>query len=418
MGRGQRLDRAFADATKRLEDRERAFARELAWGVVRWRGTLDHLLARHVKRGLDSLDERVLDVLRAGAYEVLFMGGVPAYAAVSQAVDAVRAVGQPRAAGLVNAVLRRITEQGLDARLFPQLERDPAGYLERRGSHPRWLVERWLQRWSVADVARLVALDNEVPPLALVPIHDAPEVAARRWNEAGFEARVVAAGSGVVEVHGGAPADVLAVVPSFVQDAAAAWVCAYADGPEGGRMADLCAAPGGKAMNLARRARWVVAADPSFPRLRQVIENRDRTGLALHVLQADATAPALRDLDLVLVDAPCTGTGTLRRHPDARWRLTPDEPLKMAAVQLRLLRGAARAVAGGGLLVYSTCTLEPEENEGVVEAFLEQHPDFVLEPPDPHRVQAPIDERGYLYVLPQHEATDGAFAARLRRVGG
>lgn len=420
--RGRRLDRAFDEAAAGLDERSRAFAREIAFGVVRWRGRLDALIEPHVSRGLASLKPAVRDVLRMGAYELLLLDGVPAYAAVSQAVDAVREAGQPRAAGLVNAVLRRVSERGLDASVAPRLSEDPAGHLSVWGSHPRWLIERWLRRWSVDEVARLVELDNTIPPLTLVPLDGEGEAgvssAVERWQAAGFSAGPGPAGSGTVEVQGARPHEVLAAVPSFVQDPAAAWVCRYAAPPPGARIADLCAAPGGKAMNLARQAAFVLAADPSWPRLAQLAENRERTGLPLFVVQADAAAPPVRGADLVLIDAPCTGTGTLRRHPDSRWRLKPGDPAAMARVQGQLLDGAADAVAAGGLLVYSTCTLEQEENEGVVEAFLARRSDFTLEPPPRGAGPMPVDVNGLLNVRPQETGTDGAFAARLRRREG
>lgn len=423
---------ALEQAARGLSPQDQALARELAFGVTRLRGRLDYRLSTRVDRGLEALHATVLNVLRLATYELFEMGGVPAYATVSQGVEAVRAAGQPRAAGFVNAVLRRMADdaeatRGASGRDvagrgvsggegFPTLRDDPAGHLATWGSHPRWLVERWRARWPATDVARLVAVDNQVPPLTLVPIDPDVDRAIERWQQAGFEARVAGAGSGAVEVIGASPVQAMQTVPSFVQDPAAAWVGAYAGVPQGARAADLCAAPGGKAMYLARSAAWVVAADPSAKRLALVAQNRDRTGLPLHLVQADAAHVALRDLDVVLVDAPCTGTGTLRRHPDARWRLTPDAPAHMAGIQLRLLRGAADAVAPGGLLVYSTCTLESEENDAVVEAFLAERDDFEVEPPT--SVRAPIDEKGYLRVLPQQTGTDGAFAARLRRRSG
>ncbi|MDT8342517.1 MAG: hypothetical protein RQ751_13480, partial [Longimicrobiales bacterium] len=168
------------------------------------------------------------------------------------------------------------------------------------------------------------------------------------------------------------------------------------------------------ALSLARGARYVLAADPSWGRVRILQENVRRTGLPVGVVQARAEAPPVAGADLTLLDVPCSGTGTLRRHPDARWRLTPDAPAAMARVQARLLRAGAGVVPPGGVLVYSTCTLEPEENEAVVEAFLAEAPDFAPAPPA-GGVQ--VAEAGWLRCLPQETGFDGAFAARLMRVG-
>jgi 16S rRNA (cytosine967-C5)-methyltransferase len=183
-----------------------------------------------------------------------------------------------------------------------------------------------------------------------------------------------------------------------------------------GWIADLCAAPGGKALGLAARGGRVVAGDRSAARVRLLAANVARTGLPVAALVARAESPPLADARVVLLDVPCTGTGTLRRHPDARWRLGPGDPATLAAVQDAILDGGARAVAPGGLLVYSTCTLEPEENEERVAAFLARHPDFRPEPAEPVD-PIHLDAAGRLAVLPWRSGSDGAFAARMRRAG-
>jgi len=203
----------------------------------------------------------------------------------------------------------------------------------------------------------------------------------------------------------------------FVQDPAATLVVRYAAIPAGARVADLCAAPGGKAVELARTAGEVIAADSSEARLTRVEETVARLGLeTVTPIVLDAReAASLAPCDVVLVDAPCTGTGTFRRHPDARWRLKPSDLAVMAATQRAILRAAAEAVAPGGLLIYSTCSLEPEENDAQVESFLADHPDWTLEPPPAGTVPATVLDAGRLRVLPQRHGTDGSFAARLRR---
>lgn len=414
VGRGQRLDRTVASTTADLADRERRFAHELAYGAVRLRGRLDHLIARSLDSSPERLDATVRDLLRLGSYELLYMDGVPAYAAVSQAVDHARARGASAAAGLVNAVLRAVGRAGDALGLFPSFEVDPAGFLATWGSHPRWLVERWLARWPPAEVRALVEADNRIPPLTFVPLTPALDAAADAVIQAGGQARLAGRGSGALVVEGLDASTLLARVPGFVQDPAAALVGRYADVQPGQTVADLCAAPGGKALYLARTAAYVVAADPAPARLRVLRENVGRTGLRVGVVRGRAERPPVARADVVLVDAPCSGTGTLRRHPDARWRLDPSGPVAMARVQARLLHGAAGAVPSGGILVYSTCTLEPEENEGVVEAFLNTHGDFEPAPPETVRLED-VNGRGHLMVLPQRTGFDGAFAARLRR---
>lgn len=210
----------------------------------------------------------------------------------------------------------------------------------------------------------------------------------------------------------------LAAVPCIVQDPAAALVVQYAAVAADAVVADLCAAPGGKALGLAQAAAYTVAADLSFGRMRRVVENRERVRAAggraaLAVVVADGRAPAVRAADVVLLDAPCTGTGTLRRHPDGRWRLQPNDLAALVSLQRELLAAARDVVRPGGLLVYSTCSLEYEENEAQVERFLTDNPDFALAPAH-GAVPADVLDAGLLRVLPHVHHTDGAFAARLR----
>ncbi|MBL8998866.1 MAG: RsmB/NOP family class I SAM-dependent RNA methyltransferase, partial [Gemmatimonadetes bacterium] len=202
----------------------------------------------------------------------------------------------------------------------------------------------------------------------------------------------------------------------YVQDPAAALVARYAAIPQGAVVLDTCAAPGGKTIALAHTAKVIVAADRALPRLARVRENVKRLRLPnVYLVVADATEVPCVAADVVLVDAPCTGTGTFRRHPDARWRLKPSDLAVTCAAQREILKGASRCVQPGGLLVYSTCSLEFEENEGMITAFLAAHPEFVLEPPPDGVVPSEVLSAGYLTVLPTLAGTDGAFAARLRR---
>jgi 16S rRNA (cytosine967-C5)-methyltransferase len=205
----------------------------------------------------------------------------------------------------------------------------------------------------------------------------------------------------------------------FVQDPGATLVTQYASVPSGATVADLCAAPGGKSLELARLAGIVFAADRSATRVQRVLQNvRRMEARTVHTLVADARHPAIRPVDVVLLDVPCTGTGTFRRHPDARWRLKISDLAVMGALQRSIIREAAAVVKPGGLLVYSTCSLEPEENDTQIESFLAENPEWRLEPPSEGAVPATVLDAGRLRVLPQRHGVDGAFAARLRRANG
>jgi len=416
--RGRRLDRSFATFSARLDDRDRGFVHELVYGTTRLRGRVDYLLGRHLRKDGPALDPRVLEVLRLGAYQALYMDAVPPFAAVSASVDQVRAVAGPKPAGLVNAVLRRVAESGDGPDLFPDPARDPLGWLETWGSHPRWLLERWLARWPLPDVETLVRANNGRPSVFLVALDLSPAEVEDRLAAVGIAAHTLFDTPTCVRLEGGvSPSAALGAVPgSIIQDPAAGLVGRYADVAVGTLVADLCAAPGGKALAVSGRAGFVVAADLSEPRIRLVRENAARTGRTIGCVVADALRPPLRVADVVLLDAPCSGTGTLSRHPDARWRLRPADLTRFAELQGRMLGAAASLVQPGGLLVYSTCTLEPEENEDRIDRFLGTQPDFRIE--DTGAVPGgAVDEGGRLFVTPQGWGFDGAFAARMRRTG-
>jgi 16S rRNA (cytosine967-C5)-methyltransferase len=410
------LDRAFAEAAEPLDPRERSFAHELTYGVTRLRNRLDHLISLRLHQGLGDLDPMVLEILRLGAYQLLYMTGVPAYAAVSEAVElARREVGQGPT-GLVNAVLRGVGKAGDGPEHFPDFAADPLGHLATWGSHPRWLLERWLARWNTEAVRVLVEADNRRPATYLLALDRSPEDAAAALAVAGVVAEPVGEGTRCLRLPDAAPPPVaLAVLPhSIVQDPASNLVARYADVPRGTKVADLCAAPGGKVLAVADRPVYTLAADRSEPRLLMVKENARRVGQPLGLVVADARRPPLRGVDVILLDAPCSGTGTLARRPDARWRLRPESMSELIDVQAEMLDAAAAAVRPGGLLVYSTCSLEAEENEGQIDGFLERHPGFRVEATDavPSRY---LDAAGRLCVTPQATGFDGAFAARLRK---
>jgi 16S rRNA (cytosine967-C5)-methyltransferase len=424
VSRGRLLDRSAERRFASLPARERAWATEAAYGTIRLRGRLDALLRPYIADR--NLDDVVRDVLRLGAYQLTEMGGVPDYAAVSETVDLARAAGRGRATGLVNAVLKRLAADGGTAEGAPDspaVAADPLDALADRGSHPRWLLQRWSDRYGSTATAALVEANNRRPELYLRLVGMPRDDAIRRLAEAGIGAGPVPLEARSLRLEAGSdPVAALAAVPAVVQDPAASAVVRYADVPAGALVADLCAAPGGKSLALVDLgAGRVVSLDRSAERLRRVRDNARRvvevaggTPVPLWLAVADATRPALLGADAVLVDAPCTGTGTFRRHPDGRWRIGPDDLASLVRLQKRILRAAATAVAPGGLLVYATCSLEPEENEEQVERFLQEHPDFDVAPPTG---PPPVPDAGgsALRILPHEHGVDGAFAVRMRR---
>jgi 16S rRNA (cytosine967-C5)-methyltransferase len=415
---GDLLDSSFERRTARLDPRDRRWTRELVYGMLRRRSWLDALLADRVSGGLARLDADVIDLLRLGAYQLLAMGSVPPYAAIGQTVEVVKRRHGIGASKLANAVLRRLDRER--ETLVVAMPADLTDALALEFSHPRWVVARWLARWGEEATRRLLAANNGEAPLVARPYH-----VVREQLEAMFESAGVVTGEAplvpdsLVLLSGvGSMTELGAFKQGLfhLQDPASTLVTRYACVPSGATVADLCAAPGGKALELARTAGTVFAGDASKNRLARVRENVLRLDAPNIVpFVGDALHPPLADVDAVLVDAPCTGTGTFRRHPDARWRLKASDLAVLPSLQRNILRAAATIVRPGGLLIYSTCSLELEENDEQVTAFLTEHPSWTLDAPPSGVVPDTVLDEGLLRVLPQQHGTDGAFAARFRR---
>lgn len=404
---GELADRAFVRLVDAVPARERAWLHELIYGTLRLRGRLDYILEQFVKSGLPKLDADVHDILRLGAYQLLEMHSVPGYAAVSQSVELTKVNRARSASGLVNGVLQSIR------RANGKFERDAARWT----SHPAWLLERWRARFGWAATLALTEANNTRPELFIRPIGAGTEAARAALAARGIEAQTVTSAPDALRITAEkSVVDVLAVTAAIVQDPAAGLVARYA--ALTGVVADVCAAPGGKAIALADNLQdgFVLATDISGARMHRLLENVQRLrGLPLHIAVADARRPVINTCDGVLLDAPCTGTGTFRRHPDGKWRLQPADLAVLVALQRELLDAVAQLVKPGGVLVYSTCSIEAEENTEQVRAFLARNGAFRLAPPSSWHDQSQLDEDGMLMVLPQRHGFDGSFAARLER---
>jgi 16S rRNA (cytosine967-C5)-methyltransferase len=405
-GRDTLADALAAPDAERLDERERAFLHELALGTLRRRGWLDHVLARLASRPLEQVTPGVLDALRLGAYQLLFTRVAP-HAAVSESVELARRV-EPRSAGFANAVLRRLERDGPP----PEPDADAMAWLTSAGSLPSWLAERWLrQLGAVAAVARALLL---APPTHVRLNPRVPE-AESRVRAAGVELRptaVLDALEAEGRVSGLAESGVL-----YVQDAASQLVARLATAE--GLVLDACAAPGGKSLLISdlggARAR-VVATEVSRRRLATLVRLASRWGAAnVFPVAADALHPpfAAASFDSVLLDAPCSGLGTLARNPDIRWRLAPPDLPRHAARQRALLEAVARLVRAGGRLVYAVCSGEPEETDEVLRPFLSAHPEFWREEP-PGWAQA-FAEAGVVRTDCVRDRADAFYAVRARR---
>jgi 16S rRNA (cytosine967-C5)-methyltransferase len=415
--------------TSALEARDAALVTTLVMGTLRHRALLDHhiesfLGARH--DGFAGLPLWIRTAFRLGAYQMLVLTRVPVSAAVSESVELAKRYGHPGTAGLVNAVLRKLAAGERAA--LPDRERDPAAYLAIATSHPRWLVERWVARYGIEETERLLEADNEEPGVTVRPNR-------LRLKNASLEEALLAEGLRSMPAKNGGP--VLHVeggyVPSrsplfrqgllWLQDEAESVVPLLVNARAGSRVLDLCAAPGGKTAAIAEQAApggLVVALERHTSRARALQANvRDRLhqpGVDVFVVCGDGIRAPLRGtFDAVLVDAPCSGLGTLRRRADARWRKDESVVAGMATLQRDLLAAAAASVRPGGGLVYSVCSFEPEETDAIVKEFLDTHTEFVQEDARPYLPPAFRGADMALRTFPHTHGTDGVFAVRLRR---
>ncbi|MEA2764694.1 MAG: rRNA (cytosine967-C5)-methyltransferase [Gemmatimonadaceae bacterium] len=420
LRRGEFLDQSFDRRIAPLDARDRRWTRELVYGMLRHRGWIDAILSDRVRGGLARLDPDVIDLLRLGVYQLTNMGSVPAYAAIAQTVELAKRRHGLGASKLVNAVLRRTDREREGLGPAGGTPSDTFDALALKYSHPRWLVARWVERWGEQQAEELLTVNNAEAPIVLRPYGIVREQLESMLEEAGVHIGDAPYLRESIAVSGGITLTELGAFKKglfFVQDPAATLVTEYAAIPAGAVVADLCAAPGGKSLELSRTATTIFASDKSLGRLQRLLANEKRLETTnIYPFVADARHPAVRPVDAVLIDVPCTGTGTFRRHPDARWRLKISDLAVMSALQKTILRAGANVVKPGGLLIYSTCSLEPEENDEQVDSFLAENPNFVVEPPPEGSVSPDLLDNGRLRVLPQRHGTDGAFAARLRRI--
>lgn len=417
MRTGTPFDRALDRGLGLLADADRRLAHELAAGVLRREASLDAEMLPFIPRGLDSVQPVVRDVLRIGSYQLRHLERIPAHAAVATSVALAREAMGERVTGFVNAVLRKVST------LSPEpAEVEPGGdlasRLAERWSHPLWLVARWLRFFGPDDTAVLLEWNNSRPALVVQPGRVSQGDLERSFASAGVAAFTAPYQAGLV-VDAARP-DALpgyAEGAFFVQDPAQALVVRFAAFAPDSVVVDACAAPGGKSLGLARSARVVISADASRRRLERLRENVARAGQGNErVILADALHPAVAPVDGYFLDAPCLGTGTFARHPDARLRVQRDALTRLADQQRRLLDAAADRVRPGGVLCYATCSLEPEEDEAQVDSFLARHPYFRRVPPEEFPVEL-LNEAGDLLILPHRDGMDGAYAARLVRAG-
>ncbi len=423
-------DRAFADLAleaalerAKLPARDRALTTELVYGTLRWQRRLDWILAPHSRRRLDRLDPWVWNLLRLTAYQLQFLDKVPAWAATNEAVALAKRHAQGEAAPFVNAVLRSLTRGG---GALPPLPDDPLEGAATRLAFPSWLARRWADRLGFDEAEKLMVALAERPP-ATVRVNtlkcSLEALVERLAREEEVTARPTAYAPDGLELKAPGPAFKFKAFEEgwfAIQDEASILIGHLLAPRPGETVADVCAAPGTKTTHLAQlmenRGR-VIAMDRHAARLKLVAKAAARLGIRIveaHGGSAEALAPKFRGrCDRVLVDAPCSNLGVLRRHPDVKWRATEAQLKSLAATQRQILEAAATMVKPGGVLVYATCSLEPEENEEVVLPFLAARPEWQLDPSADFPIEP--EPSGVLRCLPHRHSTDGFTAFRLRK---
>ncbi len=399
----------------RLEPSDRALCHELVLGVLRWQLKLDKIIEHFSKRRIEDLDQAVVLSLRLGLYQLKFLSRVPQSAAVNESVKLVQAARVSSARPFVNAVLRRATRE-------PDFEptsnvTDLSLKLSIETSHPRFLIDRWIEAFGFEETSALAHANNKTPVLAfrVVKTRVEEQDLLKRLDQAGITVEPSLLTPGAWRALNGSR--ILRELANngevYLQDEASQLVARTVGTREGERVLDLCSAPGGKATLMSEQGALVVASDSSMRRLETVAQSIARQNVSsVNLLQLDAnhTLPFQdSSFDHVLVDAPCSGTGTLRHNPEIRWRISADDIRALANQQFGFLDNAARVVKPRGRLIYSTCSIEVEEDEQVVERFIRAHPEFE---------QVTIGAAKTLRTWPQHNDTDGFFLSVFEKTEG
>ena len=413
-----------------LTDLDKAFVREVVYGVLRWYGKLDWIISAYSHIKPHRMERAVITILRMGAYQLLFMDRVPSRAAVDESVKLTKGIKKADAAPFVNGILRGIAEERKEVS-YPDLQTDPNNHIAIFYSHPLWMVHRWINQWGTEETIALCQANNQVPPFTVRvnTLEGSREEVLDQLHDENIGATPTPFSPVGLVITDPPPLNTWGLLQEGwfqIQDEAAQLVSMFLAPQPGERVLDLCAAPGGKTTHLAQMMEdqgEIRAVDVSQAKMGLLQENCQRLGITIvKVLCQDAEAPLPfppGSFDRVLVDVPCTGLGTLRRNPDGKWRVKEEDIPRLQKLQQAILTQAATMVKGEGVLVYSTCTLTPEENEGVIEAFLPGQNEFHLEDASsllPVGCEGLVDDTGYLRTSPCRHGMDGFFAARMRRL--
>jgi 16S rRNA (cytosine967-C5)-methyltransferase len=407
-----------------LEGPDKALLYELVHGVVRWMGRLDWILSGFYKGQFSKAIPVLKNALRVALYQVMFLDRIPEYAIVNEAVDFVKKLQGQKPADITNAVLRNIIRSKNGLR-YPDPNENLVSYLAAYYSHPTWLAKRWVERYGRENVEALMAANNERPVLTL-------RINQLKIDKQEFESLLQSVNlkySPGLYNNDFYRLQILTNIQNWqyfaegfftIQDESTGNPCLLLDVKQGMRVLDMCAAPGGKSAYLADimcNVGEIIAVDKFESRIRVMEGNLERLGVAIvKYVHIDALEYEAEPFDRVLVDAPCSGLGTLSKKPDIKWKRDLLDIKRLTPLQSDLLNKAAELVKPGGVVVYSTCTIEPEENFEIVSKFLETHDNFKLDDASKFVDKNIVDGNGCISSLPHRDRMDGAFSARLIRI--
>ncbi|MCP3678478.1 MAG: 16S rRNA (cytosine(967)-C(5))-methyltransferase RsmB, partial [Deltaproteobacteria bacterium] len=417
-----RLDTLVEQEFKELSTQERAFAVELVYGVLRWRIKIDWIIDLKAKVKTKKMEHRVLNTVRLGVYQLLFLTKVPPHAIIDESVKLLGSSDR-RKRGFVNALLRGI-DDGRDGVIFPNLKESPARYLSVVHSHPEWLIKRWFKRHGTKETIALCQANNRRPTLTLRTntLCITREQLLEDLLNKGIQAEPSRYSPIGIEIQE-RPAVPLGLAPEFYLQDEASQLVPYLLAPKPGEIIlDACAAPGGKATELAQLMEnkgKVYAMDISSQKVPVIEESASRLGaIIISAVRGDALKRIEfvphGGFDAILIDAPCSGLGVVRRNPDIKYRKGEEDIERLRRLQSAIMENLASCLKDGGRIVYSTCSIEPEENEEVIDGFLTNHPEFVIEGAAdflPETCRPLVDSDGFLRTLPSRDSMDGFFAA-------